>query len=169
MTAPVLSGQTRQVEAIRERHRKRREQELLNGVPPESLLLRDNTTRYERNGSIYATDGKVGVLKRVVVDETNGEVVEIVVQALDRERLSILPFDLVDRSAGSALFLSINHVEFDDRAANGPAFEQSKFTRADIKSMLRRRKSGEIAATRRSIANAGEHFVETPAKPPNDR
>ena len=169
MTAPVLSGQTRQVKTTRERAKKQREQELLDAIPPELLLVRDNAIRYERNGPIYATDGKVGLLKRVVVDETIGEVVELVVQTLDSERLVLLPLDLVDRSAGSALFLSVNHVQFADRAVNGPGFEQSKFAKVDLKNFLKKRKRDGGMSARRSIANAGEHFVETPAASPLDR
>ena len=93
MTAPVLSGQTRQVKTSRERAKKQREQELLDAIPPELLLVRDNAIRYERNGPIYATDGKVGLLKRVVIDETAGEVVELIAETLDSGRLVVLPLD----------------------------------------------------------------------------
>jgi hypothetical protein len=169
MTAPVLSGQTRQVKTTRERVKKLREQELLDAIPPELLLVRDNAIRYERNGPIYATDGKVAVLKRVVINESIGEVVELVVQTLDSERWVLLPIDLVDRSAGSALFLSVNHVQFADRAINGSGFEKSKFAKVDIKGFLKKRKRDGGTSVRRSIANAGEDFVETPAESPLDR
>lgn len=169
MTAPVLSGQTRQVKTTRERARKERAQELLDAIPPELLLIRDDAVRYERNGPVYATDGKVGVLKRVVVDDRMGEVVELVIQTIDGDRLVILPLDVVDRSAGSALFLSVNHVQFADRAANSPMFEKSKFARVDLKGLLKKRKNGEGLSPRRSVANAGEHFVETPATSKLDR
>ena len=169
MTAPVLSGQTRQVKTSRERAKKQREQELLDAIPPELLLVRDNAIRYERNGPIYATDGKVGLLKRVVIDETAGEVVELIAETLDSGRLVVLPLDLIDRSAGSALFLSINHVQFADRAVNGPGFDQSKFAKVDFKGFLKKRKSATATTGRRSIANGGENFIETPAASPLDR
>ncbi len=142
---------------------------MLDAIPPELLMVRDSAIRYERNGPIYATDGKVGQLKRVVVDERIGEVVEIVVQTLDSERLVLLPLDLVDRSAGSALFLSVNHVQFADRAANGPGFDKSKFAKVDIKGFLKKRSRDGGTTAKRSIASAGEHFVETPAASPLDR
>ncbi len=169
MTAPVLSGQTRQVKTTRERAKKQREQELLDAIPPELLLVRDNAIRYERNGPIYATDGKVGLLKRVVIDENAREVVELVAETLDSGRLVVLPLDLIDRSAGSALFLSINHVQFADRAVNGPGFDQSKFAKVDLKGFLKKRKTVNAATGRRTIANGGENFIETPAGSPLDR
>jgi len=169
VTAPVLSGQTRQVKTNRERAKKQREQELLDAIPPELLLIRDNAVRYERNGPVYATDGKVGVLQRVVVDESLGEVSELVVQTLDSNRLVLIPLELVDRSAGSALFLSVNHVQFADRAANGQAFETSRFAKVDLKGFLKKHQHGSRSAARRSVANAGEDFVETPATSPLDR
>lgn len=169
MTAPVLSGQTRQVKTTRERARRERAQELLDAIPPELLLIRDDSVRYERNGPVYATDGKVGLLKRVVVDERIGEVVELVIQTIDGGQDVILPLDLVDRSAGSALFLSINHVQFSDRAANGQMFEKSKFAKVDIKGLLKKRKADGSASPRRTVSNAGEHFIETPATSKLDR
>lgn len=169
MTAPVLSGQTRQVKTTRERARRERAQELLDAIPPELLLVRDDAVRYERNGPVYATDGKVGLLKRVVVDDRVGEVVEIVIQTLDGGRDVVMPLDLVDRSAGSALFLAINYVQFADRAANGQVFEKSKFAKVDVKGLLKKRKDDGTASPRRSVSNAGEDFVETPASSKLDR
>lgn len=125
--------------------------------------------RYERNGPVYATDGKVGLLKRVIVDERASEVVELVIQTLDGERLVVLPLDLVDRSAGSALFLSVNHVQFADRAANSTSFEKSKFAKVDLKGLLKKRKGDGESSPRRSVADAGEHFVATPAASKLDR
>lgn len=169
MTAPVLSGQTRQVKTTRERAKKQREQDLLDAIPPELLLVRDTSIRYERDGPIYATDGKVGVLKRVVIDESAGEVVELVAETLDSGRLVVLPLDLIDRSAGSALFLSINHVQFADRAMSGQGFDQSKFAKVDLKSFFKKRRNAAPAFGRRSIANGSEDFLETPAASPLDR
>ncbi len=163
MTAPVLSGQTRQIKSTRDRAKQQREQELLDAIPPELLMVRDNAVRYERNGPVYATDGKVGLLKRVVIDESLGEVVELVVQTLERDRLVLMPLDLVDRSAGSALFLSINHVQFAERALNGPGFEQSKFAKVDLKGFHKKHKQVVEASSRRTIAKLTEDVVETPA------
>ncbi|HQY29646.1 MAG TPA: hypothetical protein PK691_00065, partial [Thermomicrobiales bacterium] len=46
----------------------------VENIPPELLVRRDNTVRYEKDGPIYATDGKVATLRKVVVDETTAEV-----------------------------------------------------------------------------------------------
>jgi hypothetical protein len=41
-------------------------------VSPEHLIRRSRTLRYERDGAVYATDGLVGHLQHVVVDEGAG-------------------------------------------------------------------------------------------------
>ena len=40
----------------------------VDGIPPEVLLRTDRTLRYERGGMVYASDGKLGTLRQVVVD-----------------------------------------------------------------------------------------------------
>ncbi|HUG60853.1 MAG TPA: hypothetical protein VMP03_03355, partial [Methylomirabilota bacterium] len=44
-------------------------------IPAELLLRRDRNIRYERGGAVYATDGRLGYLRQVVVDEAQIEVV----------------------------------------------------------------------------------------------
>jgi len=102
-------------------------------IPPELLVRRDNTVRYEKDGPIYATDGKVGTLKKVVVDETTAEVVEIIVAPDGSENLLVLPADVVDRSSGAALFITLNRVQFAERVSNATAYSRNHFSKADLK------------------------------------
>jgi hypothetical protein len=80
----------------------------VDAIPPELLVRRDNTVRYEKDGPIYATDGKVGTLRKVVVDESTAEVSEIIIAVDGTDRFLVLPADVVDRSSGAALFISLN-------------------------------------------------------------
>lgn len=167
MTMPVLSG--RPVVPISDRERARRSAVLNQAppIPPELLLRRDDFIRYERNGPVYATDGKVGVLKKVVVDEGAGEVVEIGVQMDGSASIVMLPPDVVDKSAGSALFLTINHAQVHERAASGATFVKGHFAKLDLKSLGKRSEGGTLA--RRSVSRVTADFVETPTSSPLDR
>ena len=136
--------------------------EATTGIPPELLLRRDQTVRYERNGAVYATDGRVGVLKRVVVDEQLGEVVDLVVE-VEGGRLVLIPPDLVDKSAGSAIFLTANRTQFTERAGHAPEFEPRRFERADRRVLQRTAGKHALKTPRRAVEDLGKHFVETPA------
>src|SRR3954453_10392749 len=112
MSVPVLSGRPQPPKSDKEKAKRQQRQESAEAIPPELLLRRDIAIRYERNGPVYATDGKVGLLKKVVVDESAGEIVELIIQVEGADKMAIIPPDIVDKSAGSALFLSINRVRF---------------------------------------------------------
>jgi hypothetical protein len=138
-------------------------------IPPELLVRRDNTVRYEKNGPIYATDGKVGTLKKVVVDETNAFVEEIIVAPDGSDALIVLPADVVDRSAGAALFITLNRVQFADHATNGAQYSRNHFSKADLKNLLKRKDASRPLQPRRSVTNVGQDFVETPLGSPLER
>jgi hypothetical protein len=131
-------------------------------IPPELLLRRDQSVRYERNGAVYATDGRVGTLRKVVVNEHVGEVVELVIQG-DDGRTVLVPIELVDKTAGSAVFLTANRTQYTERAANAAEYDRRCFAAVDRKSLLAA--AGKLAERlpRRGIAQAGKDFVETPA------
>jgi sporulation protein YlmC with PRC-barrel domain len=131
-------------------------------IPPELLVRRDNTVRYERDGPIYATDGKVGTLRKVVVDETSAEVVELIIQPDGSEKMLVLPADVVDRSAGAALFITLNRVQFNDRASSGASYSRNHFSKADLKALLKRKDASRALLPRKSVTNVGTDFVETP-------
>lgn len=140
-----------------------------DAIPPELLVRRDNTVRYEKDGPIYATDGKVGTLKKVVVDESTAEVAEIIVAVDGGDQHVVLPADVVDRSAGAALFISLNRVQFAERVAAGPGYTRSHFAKADLKALLHHKDGARPVVARRSVTNVGNNFVETPLGSPLDR
>lgn len=165
----MLSGPspTRKVE--KERARKQQQRDDATAIPPELLLRRDKHIRYERNGPVYATDGKVGVLKKVVVDEAAGEVTELIVLMDGGDRLVMIPPDVVDKSGGSALFLTINHVQFAERGNSGPRYVKGAFARADLKTLLKHDGRPVPMNHRRAVATAGSDYIETPVSSPMDR
>jgi hypothetical protein len=169
MSVPVLSGRPQPPKSDKEKAKRQQRQEAAEAIPPELLLRRDNAIRYERNGPVYATDGKIGVLKKVVVDETAGEVVELAIQVEGGDRMVLVPPDVVDKSAGSALFLTINRVQFAERAAAGPAFVKNQFARADIRTLLKRDQKQGNVNPKRAVAAAGSDYIETPTGSPLDR
>lgn len=133
-------------------------------VPPGLLHRRDAVIRYTRGGPVYARDGLVGHLRHVVVDEESGNVAEFIMDLRDG-RSVILPIDLVDYGAGSALFLETTRGQFDESASRAPTFEKQGFLKANLKKVL----SASLAATReephRSVSRIGDDFVETAARP----
>jgi hypothetical protein len=169
MSVPVLSGRPQPAKLDKQKARREQQAKVAEAIPPELLLRRDHAIRYQRNGPVYATDGKVGVLKRVVVDESAGEVVELAIQVDGDQRTILIPPDVVDKSSGSALFLTINRVQFAERAVAGPAFVKQQFAKADLKALLKREGRNGHDNPRRAVAAAGSDFIETPTGSPLDR
>ena len=151
------------VKARGKQGKKGAEEEVAAEIPPELVLRRDRNVRYERGGSVYATDGRVGVLKQVVVDEAAGEVQELIVQVDGVEpRTVLLPPDLVDKTAGSAVFLTVNRVQFAERAATATVYEKKEFARADVKALLKNGAAAKDRNPRRAVILAGRDHLETP-------
>jgi hypothetical protein len=169
MSTPILSSRTPPAKSNRDKARRAQQQAEETSIPPELLLRRDRALRFEKDGPVYATDGKVGVLKKVVVDDEAGEVTEIAVLVDGNDRLVMLPTEVVDKSAGSALFLTLNYVQFAERAASGPYFVKNQFAKVDLKSLAKRDPERQTLNPRRSVATAGPTFVETPTISPLDR
>lgn len=167
----VLSNRNQPTEKqIRDRKQRQAHLNAAEAIPPELLVRRDNTTRYEKNGPIYATDGRVGILKKVVVDESTAMVAELIVQAESPSKTVVLPADVVDRSTGAAIFLTLNRVQFEERVTSLPDYYRSQFGKADLKSLLTRKDaSGHAATPRRSVTSLGADYVETPSGSPLDR
>jgi hypothetical protein len=133
-------------------------------IAPEQLLRRDRALRYERGGSVYATDGWVGRLRHVVVDESVGEVVALVVQVDETTREILLPVQGVDRTAGSAVYLTGSRQQFLDWAAQAPIFERKRAAKANLKALLQER-ARPARDPRRTVLNAGRDYVETAPVP----
>jgi hypothetical protein len=134
-------------------------------VPPEHLFRRGRTLRYERGGAVYATDGLVGYLKHVVVDESAGDAVALVVQVEETGREILLPLQAVDKTAGSAVYLTGSSRQFADWALRAPAYQRKRASKANLKTLLRERvRYGKDP--RRTILQAGRDYLETAAPQP---
>jgi hypothetical protein len=129
-------------------------------ITPEQLLRRDRALRYERGGSVYGTDGWVGRLRHVVVDESVGEVVALVIQVEETPREILLPIQAVDRTAGSAVYLTGSRQQFMDWATQAPVFERKRAGKADLKNLLQER-TRPARDPRRTVLQAGRDYVET--------
>jgi hypothetical protein len=139
-------------------------------IPPELLLRRDRQLRFERGGIVYAVDGRIGVLKQVVVDEIAGEVVELIVKLDRSDHLLNLPPELVDKTAGSAVFLVTNREATAARTVPTPA-HPTRLVKVDHKALAGKdnRLRDRLPRPRRAIAEAGKDFVETPPLPTPER
>lgn len=133
-------------------------------IPPGLLHRRDDVIRYTRGGPVYATDGLVGHLRHVVVEEETGKVSEFIMDLRDG-RSVILPIDLVDHGAGAALFLGSTSVQFAETATRAPTFEKQGFLKANLKRVLSASLASEQEEPRRSVNRIGDDFVETTARP----
>jgi len=131
-------------------------------VPPELFMRREQSLRFQRNGVIYATDGRVAVLQQVVVEQDAGEVAELVVTVEATGQAVILPATLVEKTGGSAVFLRVDRAQFAEWAGRAPAYEKRRFRKARLR---RLRKSGKRASAqnrRQAVAQIGQDFITTP-------
>lgn len=165
MSTQVAGGQPAQTQS----KKRRGAVQEAPSIPPELLLRRDKCIRYERGGIVYATDGRVGVLRRIVVDEENAEVMELGIEVDGSGSTVLLPPDLVDKTAGSAVFLTVNRVQFTERASGAALYDKAHFVAADLKALLNRVGKPAGLHPRRSVAQAGSDFVEAPTASPLDR
>lgn len=131
-------------------------------IPPEHLFRRVRTMRYERGGAVYATDGLVGHLRHVVVDEAVGEAVALVVQVEETGREILVPLQAVEKTAGSAVYLTGSCRQFADWAVRAPVYQRKHAAKADLKALLRDRMR-YARDPRRTILQAGRDFLETAA------
>lgn len=122
---------------------------------------RDDRVRFARGGPVYATDGLVGQLRNVVVDEAAGQVVELVITLRDNQSV-VVPIDVVDHTAGNALFLSEARAPFGARVAEASKYERNRFSRVNLKRLLGAAARTEESDPRAVVATAGDDFVETP-------
>jgi len=116
--------------------------------------------RFERDGIVFTGNGRVGVLKQVIVDSRLGEVSALVVE-IDRtgERV-LVPAMGVDRTKGSAVMLSTSRHQFEEWLATAPRYDSSKLVKANIKQLLKA-SNESIHNARLSIARANTNRIET--------
>ena len=130
-------------------------------VPTQFLLRRDRTLRFRRGGSVYATDGRVGILRQIVVDEAEGAIVALVVQPSESRRAVILPAELVAMTAKGGVFLRENRDQFIARIAESTTYEKRHFTAANLRAVVTNGGRTGHADPRRGIIRAGRDFAET--------
>ncbi|MBA2277381.1 MAG: PRC-barrel domain-containing protein, partial [Chloroflexia bacterium] len=70
------------------------------GMMPEAYLRRDHPLRFERNGIVYAADGRVGMLRQIVVDQDAGQVSELVIALDGTDESIVVPVSLVAKTGG---------------------------------------------------------------------
>jgi hypothetical protein len=96
-----------------------------------------------------------------VIDEEMGEVKALVVRMTEKNESVLVPPELVDKSVGAALLLSVTRAQFLAGASRSPRFHRRMFTAADPK-----RVSAIIPLVfrgdrRRSLASLARDSVET--------
>jgi len=131
----------------------------VDGIPPEILLRTDRTLRYERGGMVYASDGKLGTLRQVVVDQRAGEVTALVIEVDRTGQLVLVPPQAVRKTGGSAVFLAGTREQFNAWLPTAPTFEPKKSGKANPKLLTRARSNGRHG--RNMILTAGRDFLET--------
>jgi hypothetical protein len=134
-------------------------------VPAEQLFRHGRTLRYERGSAVYATDGIVGRLRHVVVDESAGEAIALVVQVAETGHEILLPLQAVVKTAGSAVYLTGSCQQFSDWVLRAPRYQRKHAAKASLKALLNERvRYGKDP--RRTVLQAGRDFLETAAAPP---
>src|SRR5215203_4452376 len=93
-------------------------------IPAERFLRRERSLSFHRNATIYASDGRVGVLKKVIVDEMAGEVKGLIVELETSAKAILIPVDLVAKTGGTAIFLNLKNSEFLEGATIAPVYEK---------------------------------------------
>lgn len=134
-------------------------------IPTELLLRRDRSIRYERGGVVYATDGRLGVLRQVVLDQAGADVVALIVEMHATGRRALLSPDLVDKTAGSAVFLLVTQHQAAELADRAPEYRKDRYRKVDVKALakkLKGRAAGPADRPRWTVAEAGRDFVATP-------
>ncbi|MFM9107237.1 MAG: hypothetical protein ACKOWF_11140 [Chloroflexota bacterium] len=113
--------------------------------PRETATGQPGSLSLERNARVFASDGPVGVLRQLVVDESSGEISLLVIAPEDGSPPILVPAGLLQRSAGSALFLSVSRSQFARAAARAARFDKAGFQPANFKRAIRA--GGRAAAT----------------------
>ena len=132
------------------------------------------TIRYERGSAVYATDGMVGTLRQVVVDEDAGDVQALVVRMAAKNESVLVPPDLVARNVASSLLLNVTREQFVAGAGRSPRFAPRMFTAADRRRLLEATSLLARGDVRRSLVSLSADRVETsdaviPAAPSSPR
>ena len=132
-----------------------------SAVPTQFLLRRDRTLRFRRGGSVYATDGRVGDLRQIVVDEAEGALVALAVRPAGARAAVLVSAELVAMTAKGGVFLRENREQFAARIAGAPTYEKRRFAAANLRAVVTNGGRTGQAEPRRGILRAGRDFAET--------
>lgn len=132
-------------------------------LPPEVFLRRDHPLRFERGGIVYAADGRVGVLRQVVVDQDAGQVAELVVALDPTGDVVVLPVSLVAKTGGNAIVLTIRQAKFTELAREAPRYERRTFRKANLRALCKNGKEAAARSRRLAVLEANQDLVMTPA------
>ena len=91
--------------------------------------------RYQRGSAVYATDGPVGTLRQMVIDEDVAEVKALVIQMAERNESVLMPPELVDKCVGKTLLLNVTKAQFAKGASRSPRFDSKMFTGVDARTV----------------------------------
>lgn len=119
--------------------------------------------RYERGSLIYATDGPVGTLRQIVIDEELAEVKALVVKVTARNESILVPPDLVEQSVDGALLLNVTKAQFALGASRSPRMDTKMFSAANLKHVAAIIPLAFSGDGRRSLVSLARDRVETGA------
>lgn len=117
--------------------------------------------RYERGSLVYATDGPVGTLRQIVIDEAMAEVKALVVRVAAKKESVLVPPDLVEKSVGGTLLLNVTQEQFARGASRSPRFDARMFTRADPERVSKAAPVVFRGDSRRSVVSIARDWLET--------
>jgi len=121
----------------------------------------DRGVRYLRGAPVLATDGEVGTLRQVVVDEEEGAIRALVVRREDTGVSVLVPPDLVTGSADGALLLGVDREQFHSGAEHAPRHDPRMFVAADLRRITRLIPLVFAGDRRRSLVTVSAKAAET--------
>jgi PRC-barrel domain len=130
-------------------------------IPAERFLRRERSLRFERNAAVYASDGRVGKLKKVIVDEKAGEVKGLIVDLEADGKAILMPVDLVEKTGGTAIFLNLKYEEFLQGAAYAPVYEKRRFKKANVRAVRKNGAQAAVHRRREAVTHLSVDTVET--------
>ncbi len=130
---------------------------------PEAYLRRDHPLRFERNGIVYAADGRVGMLRQIVVDQDAGQVSELVIALDGTDESIVVPVALVAKTGGSAVVLAMRKADFAHEAREAPRYERRAFKKVNLRALRKNGKEAAVRSRRLAVMEANQDIVATPA------
>lgn len=130
-------------------------------VPPPRPAPDDDRIRYLRGAPVLATDGEVGTLRQVVVDEDETAVRALVVRRDDTGVSVLVPPDLVTGSSDDALLLGVDREQFHSGAEHAPRHDPRMFVAADLRRITRLIPLVFAGDRRRSLVKVSAKAAET--------